>query len=84
MIFGFLGNVFVPLSGWMLVLAKFTPLYGIAALARRPLSEGYSVEMNSGDLVAEPLWQVLANVGVWLTIFAVASVLLVRKGRERQ
>ncbi len=83
-IFGFLGNVFVPLSGWMLVLAKFTPLYGIAALARRPLTEGYSVEMNSGDLVAEPLWQVLANVGVWLTIFAVASVLLVRKGRERQ
>lgn len=83
-IFGFLGNVFVPLSGWMLTLAKFTPLYGIAALARRPLTEGYTIEMNSAELVVEPLWQILANVGVWVTIFAVASVLLVRKGRERQ
>lgn len=83
-IFGFLGNVFMPLSGMMLTIAKFTPLYGIAALARRPLTEGYSVDAATGDLVHEPLWQILANVGAWVTIFAVASILLVRRGRERQ
>lgn len=83
-IFGFLGNVFIPLSGWMLTVAKFTPLYGIAALARRPATEGLSVNIDSGELITEPLWQILVNVGAWVTIFAVASVLLVRRGRERQ
>ncbi|HHW82564.1 MAG TPA: ABC transporter permease, partial [Actinomycetales bacterium] len=52
---GFLGNVFMPLSGAMLAIAKFTPLYGYAALARYPLTEGWTVDMASGELIAEPL-----------------------------
>lgn len=38
--FGFLGNVFMPLDGVMLDIARFTPMYGFAALARWPLTEG--------------------------------------------
>lgn len=83
-IFGFLGNVFMPLSGWMLAIAKFTPLYGIAALARRPATEGNSVNASTGELIQEPLWEILVNVGAWVMIFAVASVLLVQRGRQRQ
>lgn len=85
-ILGFLGNVFMPLSGTMLTIAKFTPLYGIASLARRPLTEGYAPNLNDEDgaLIVEPLWESLVNVGVWVTIFSVAALLLVRRGRERQ
>ena len=41
MILAFLGNIFFPLSGVMLTIAKFTPLYGYVALARYPLTEGH-------------------------------------------
>lgn len=34
---GSLGNVFFPLSGTLLALAKWTPLYGYASLARYPI-----------------------------------------------
>ena len=37
----FLGNVFTPMSGFMLDLGRFTPLYGYAALARFPLTDGH-------------------------------------------
>lgn len=83
-IFGFLGNVFFPLSGTLLTLAKFTPLYGLNALARYPISEGYVIDGTSGDLIHEPLWIPLANVGGWLLILAVIATLLVRRSRGRQ
>ncbi len=82
-IFAFLGNIFIPLSGLMLAIAKFTPLYGIVSLARYPLTEGYSVDM-AGKLSHEPLWVPLVNVGVWTTILALLTVYLVRRGRDRQ
>ena len=37
----FLGNVFTPMSGLLLDIGRLTPLYGYAALARFPLTEGY-------------------------------------------
>lgn len=83
-IFGFLGNVFMPLSGAMLTFSKFTPLYGLAALARRPLTEGNDIDQTTGELIVQPLWQILANVGGWLLIFGVAAIVLVRRSRERQ
>ncbi|WEV78682.1 ABC transporter permease [Janibacter cremeus] len=82
-IFAFLGNIFIPLSGIMLTIAKFTPLYGFVSLARYPLTGGDSVE-TSGDLTHESLWVPLANVVVWTMIMAVATVFLARRGRERQ
>lgn len=78
-VLAFLGNVFIPLSGVMLDIGRFSPLYGVVALARYPLTEGY---LTTGD--RDSLGLILTNVGVWTVIFAVAAVLLVRKGRQRQ
>lgn len=83
-ILAFLGNLFIPLGGWQLTAAKFTPLYGYVALARRPLTGGGSLDPDTGDLVDEPLWQVLANLGVWTLALGALAVMLVARGRERQ
>jgi len=81
-ILAFLGNIFIPLSGTMLTIAKFTPLYGYVALGRYPLTEGYVLD---GDrLVHEMLWIPAANVAVWTAILALLATWLVRRGRERQ
>ena len=82
-ILGFLGNIFFPLTGALLTVAKFTPLYGYASLARYPLTEGWIV---SGDAapIHEPLWMPVTNVIVWTMILAIAATLLVRRGRGRQ
>jgi ABC-2 type transport system permease protein len=78
-IFAFLGNLFIPLSGPLLAIAKFTPLYGYAGLARYPLSEGYLADGTS-----DPLWLLVANVLAWLLVFGSLAVFFVRRGRERQ
>ncbi|ROR72478.1 ABC transporter permease [Bogoriella caseilytica] len=84
-ILAFLGNLFFPLSGVMLTIAKFTPLYGFAQLARRPITEGALVSVDAtGPPEFEPLWVPLVNLGAWTLVFAVACVLLVRRGRRRQ
>ena len=78
-IMGFLGNIFIPLSGTLLTIATFTPLYGFVALARYPLTEGYQVDGSH-----EPLWMAVTNVTVWAAIFGLTAIALVRRGRERQ
>ena len=80
MIFAFLGNIFIPLSGALLTVAKFTPLYGYVALARYPLTEGHVVDGTA----PRPAVGARANVAAWATIFALVAVWLVRRGRERQ
>ncbi len=84
LILGFLGNIFIPLSGWQLTLAKFTPLYGYVALARAALTGGGTIDTATGDLIQIPLWQPLLNVAVWTTVLAGTAVLLVARGRARQ
>ena len=81
-IFAFLGNIFMPLSGTMLAIAKFTPLYGYVALGRYPLTDGYVLDGET--LVHEALWIPMANVGAWTAIFALLATWLVRRGRGRQ
>nr|WP_144857998.1 ABC transporter permease [Marihabitans asiaticum] len=83
-VFAFLGNVFVPLSGTMLDIARFTPLYGYVSLARRPLTEGYVLTQDGSAPQLEPLWISVTNLGVWAAVFALLAVLLVRRGRGRQ
>jgi ABC-2 type transport system permease protein len=83
-ILAFMGNIFFPLSGTLLTLAKLTPLYGYVALARYPLTEGYVVSTDGSTVTQEPLWVPMLNVSVWALIFAVLSVWLVRRGRSRQ
>jgi ABC-2 type transport system permease protein len=78
-IFAFLGNIFIPLSGAMLTIGKFTPLYGYASLARYPLTEGH---LADGSL--EPLWVPLAGVIAWTLIFGMLATWFVKRGRDRQ
>lgn len=82
-ILAFLGNIFVPLSGTMLAIAKFTPLYGYVALARYPVTEGRLISNDGRDLGTEALWVPLLNLGAWALLLAVVATLLVRRGRGR-
>lgn len=83
-ILAFLGNVFFPLGGTMLTVAKFTPLYGYIALARYPITDGLLISTEGPNLGQESLWIPVVNLAVWALIFAIAAVILVRRGRERQ
>jgi ABC-2 type transport system permease protein len=83
-ILAFMGNIFFPLSGILLTLAKFTPLYGYVSLARYPLTEGYLFNVSDGTVTHEPLWVPVVNVAVWAVIFALLATWLVRRGRARQ
>lgn len=78
-IFAFLGNIFISLSGAMLAFAKFTPLYGYVSLARYPLTQGY---LPDGSW--EPLWVPLAGVIGWALIFGMLATWFVKRGRDRQ
>lgn len=83
-ILAFMGNIFFPLSGSLLAVAKFTPLYGYVTLARYPVTEGFNLDQTTGTLIEEPLWQPMTNVVVWTLIFALLATWLVRRGRGRQ
>jgi ABC-2 type transport system permease protein len=78
-VLAFLGNLFVPLSGGLLAFAKLTPLYGYAALARYPLTEGWLTDGSR-----DPLWLPVANVVVWTLVLGALATWFVRRGRERQ
>ena len=81
-VLSFFGNLFVPLTGVMLDIARFTPLYGLVQLSRYPLTEG---RVMSGDvLINEGLWIPVANVAAWLTLLAILATWLVRRSRGRQ
>lgn len=84
-ILAFLGNAFIPLSGTMLEVGRFTPLYGVMALARYPLTEGYlGTADGSGPGPQDSVWALVANVVVWTVIFAGAAILFARRGTARQ
>ena len=77
-IMAFLGNVFTPVSGLVLDIGRFTPLYGYAAVARYPLTDGW-VPGGTHD----PLWFPVANVLAWTFLFTLTAVWGVRRGQER-
>ncbi|MGO1173501.1 MAG: ABC transporter permease [Actinomycetaceae bacterium] len=84
-VLAFLGNVFFPLSGIMLQIAKFTPMYGYVSLARWPVTDGVPLATTGADPgPAEPLWVPIVNLVVWTIIFATLAVWSVRRGRARQ
>lgn len=75
----FAGNVFVPMSGHMLTVAQFTPMYGVNALATYFITDGATV---NGDHVS--LLVIVANVIVWAAIMVGAATYFLRRGTERQ
>ena len=77
--FAFFGNVFMPLDGVMLDIARFTPLYGYVALSRWPLTDG-TLTTGQGD----QMWMLLLNVVVWLVVFAVLVAAGMKRSRTRQ
>ncbi|GAA3929528.1 ABC transporter permease [Microbacterium soli] len=77
--FAFFGNVFMPLDGVMLDIARFTPLYGFVALSRWPLTEG---TLTTGQ--TDPLWMLLLNVVAWLAVFMVLVYVGARRSRARR
>lgn len=74
----FAGNLFIPLSGTMLEIARFTPLYGVNSLARFPLTGGQIAEG-----VSDPLWLPVLNVVVWALILGTTAAVLVGRRRGR-
>lgn len=77
--FAFFGNVFLPLDGLMLDIARFTPLYGFVGLTRWPLTEG---KLTTGQ--TDEMWALLLNVAVWVILFAALIVAGAKRARERQ
>ena len=77
-VMAFLGNVFTPMEGLMLDIGRLTPLYGYAALARFPLTDGW-LPLGGRD----PLWLPVANVLAWTVIFSLLALWGVRRSRSR-
>lgn len=77
--FAFFGNVFMPLDGTMLDIARFTPMYGYVALSRWPLTEG---TLTTGQ--TDPIWMIVLNIVVWLALFAALVIAGVKRSRSRR
>ncbi|GAA1887076.1 ABC transporter permease [Paeniglutamicibacter psychrophenolicus] len=79
--FAFFGNVFMPLSGTMLDIARFTPMYGYAGLVRYPLTEGFGAGEGAA---ADSVGVLVANAVAWTLLFALLALWAVRRSRMRQ
>jgi len=78
----FFGNMFMPLTGVMLDIARFTPMYGYVGLVRYPQVEG---EIQQTDpLQTDSIWLLVANYLAWLLVFTGLAVLGHRSSRKRQ
>ncbi|MFK0727735.1 ABC transporter permease [Rothia sp. BD8] len=82
-ILSFLGNVFSPLPQSLLEVGRFTPLYGPAALARYPLSDGIQGISDAPYSVTDPLWYAIINSVVWAAVFAVICAALLKREKGR-
>ena len=74
-VLAFAGGLFVPLadSGWFPFVAKFTPLYGLATVARAPFADP-----TTGTLVVAS-----ANLAVWAGLFVLGAAVLFRRDTKR-
>jgi len=77
--FAFFGNVFIPLDGVMLDIARFTPLYGFVSLSRWPLTDGV---LTTGQV--DSPWMVVANVVVWAVLFGLLVTVGVKRSYSRR
>lgn len=82
-VLGFFGNLFTPLSGTMLEIAKFTPLYGIHGLATWPQMEGELMSSMGEALDPDTLGMLVTSMVVWTLIFGLMALLAARRGTRR-
>lgn len=82
-VMSFFGNLFMPLSGTMLEIAKFTPLYGLRGLATWPQMEGALNSTSGTPPTPDTLGLLITNLVVWTVIFAVIALLAARRGTQR-
>ncbi|MDO5633699.1 MAG: ABC transporter permease [Micrococcus sp.] len=83
-VLAFLGNLFVPLSGVMLDIGRFTPLFGASTLVRWPQAEGAMASMGPGEPPVQlELWEPILNLGAWTVIFGVICLLAARRRTSR-
>ncbi|MCL2465137.1 MAG: ABC transporter permease, partial [Micrococcales bacterium] len=76
----FFGNLFVPLSGTVQQIARWTPMYGYAGLVRWPQMQG----QPANGTFADPMWSLILNWMVWAVLFAGAAIWANHRGRARQ
>jgi ABC-2 type transport system permease protein len=82
-VLAFFGNLFMPLSGTMLAIAKFTPVYGIASLTRWPQLEGAVADTTGSAPASDPLWAIVLNVVAWTAVFAAICLAATRRRTRR-
>ena len=82
-VLAFFGNLLIPIGGVMLTIARFTPLYGLAALARWPQLEGSLMASGPDAPPADPLWVLVLNVVAWTAVFAGIALAAARRDSTR-
>ena len=82
-VFAFLGNLFVPLSGLMQKIGEWTPLYGIGVIARWPQMQGQRLSQQGIDPGSDSLTVALINVAAWTAVFTVVCLLGARSRNAR-
>lgn len=82
-VLAFFGNLFMPLSGTLLDIARFTPVYGVAAMTRWPQLEGNTVALDGAAAASDPLWAIVLNVVAWTLIFALICLVASRRSTRR-
>ena len=79
----FLGDAFVPLSGFLLDLAPFTPVWGVMKLAGWPITNGIHV-MTDGNQTEYALWQPIVNIVAWALVFGATCLWAARRQTHRR
>jgi ABC-2 type transport system permease protein len=75
----FLGNLFIPLSGTMLEISRYTPMYGVSTLARYALTDGYTFSGEHSSLAGA-----VFNIAAWFAGFTFMAVRRFAKSTGRQ
>lgn len=81
-LFAFGANLFMPLGGWLLDVAKFMPGYGYGVLTRYAATEGNQITMD-GKMYTENLGVGIVNFVVWIVIFAALALWGYQRSRRR-
>lgn len=76
-VWAFLANIFMPIGGFLFTLAHWTPLYGAAMLAQRPILENMVVTATGP--IDESLWIPVANLLTWTLLLGLVCMVSRRR-----